>query len=58
METSDSLFNGDKVKAPEVFGESVLVFVGMAHGLDFNNDCVVLYDGKAVPIVRANLQYA
>ncbi len=50
-----SIENGDKVIYPECFGNSVMVFVGMAHNLNFNNDCVVLRNGEAVPVKYSGL---
>ena len=55
VKTETQLFNGDKVKFPECFGDKELVFVGMAKQLDFGNDCVVTYDGKACPVRRSGL---
>lgn len=52
---SVQLFNGDKVKCPEYFGEKELVFVGMAKQLKYNNDCVVIYDGECVPVILSEL---
>ncbi len=49
------LFCGDKVAYPECFGEKELIFVGMAEQLDFNNDCVVIYNGNACPVRRSKL---
>ncbi len=47
--------NGDKVKYPECFGDSVMVFVGMAHDLNVTNDCVVVRNGNAVPVRYSGL---
>ena len=43
--------NGDTVYAPEYFGEKPLKFVGMAKTGDYDNDCVVIKDGEAIPII-------
>ena len=52
---SVQIFCGDKVTYPECFGEKELIFVGMAEQLDFNNDCVVTYNGDACPVRRSGL---
>ena len=52
---SVQIFNGDKVLCPDCFGDDVLAFVGMAQQLNFNNDCVVVREGNAVPVKRAGL---
>ena len=49
------LKNGDKVFYPECFGDKELVFIGMAHGLKFNNDCAVLHGGEVVPVRYSGL---
>ena len=43
--------NGDIVYAPDYFGEKSLTFVGMRKTGDYNNNCVVIKDGKAIPII-------
>ena len=53
---SDKKFkNGDTVIYPECFGSKELIFVGMAKDLKYSNDCVVIYDGKAVPVRSCGL---
>ena len=42
--------NGDTCIADEYFGDELLTFVGMAHGLSYENDCVVIKNGNAVPM--------
>lgn len=42
--------SGDRVTYQECFGDKELIFVGMAESLEFNNNCIVIYDGKAVPV--------
>jgi hypothetical protein len=46
---SKEIANGDKVTYRRCFGESELTFVGMAEELKFNNNCVLIKDGDAVP---------
>lgn len=43
--------NGDTVYVPEYFGEKPLTFVGMAKTGDYLNDCIVIYEGKPIPII-------
>ena len=43
--------NGDTVYAPEYFDDTPLTFVGMGKTGDYDNDCVVIYKGKAIPIM-------
>lgn len=50
-----SFFCGDTVIYPRCYGDKRLVYVGMANQLDFKNDCVVTYDGKACPATRSGL---
>ena len=43
--------NGDTVYAPDYFGEKPLTFVGMGKTGNALNDCVVIKDGTAIPII-------
>ena len=52
---NDEIKNGDKVTCPSLFGEDILMFVGMAEDLRFKNDCVVLTNGKCVPVQFSSL---
>lgn len=47
--------NGDIVVCPEFFGNKTLVFIGMAKGLDYSNDCAVICDGQPVPVRLSGL---
>ena len=52
----DDLQCGDKCTDHETFGDDELHFVGRAENLKFNNDCVVIKDGKATPVRLKNLR--
>lgn len=47
---------GDRCTDQETFGDDVLIFVGHAKSLKFNNDCVVIKDGQATPVRLKNLR--
>lgn len=52
------LKNGDLCIARSFFGNYALTFVGMAEGLPYQNDCVVVKDGKPIPILFSELEKA
>ena len=48
--------NGDLVTYERCFGDSVCTFVGIAEQLEYDNDCVLIYNNRAVPAVLADVK--
>lgn len=58
MIVDDGLSNGDLCIAKSIFGNQALTFIGMADNLDYQNDCVVVKDGRPIPILYSELEKA
>lgn len=48
--------NGDVVTYPECFGDTELIFVGMAESLSYSNNAVVVHSGNACPVRFSGLK--
>ena len=54
--TKMTIENGELVNYERCFGDATCKFVGLAEGLEYSNDCVLLHAGKAVPAVLSGLK--
>jgi len=55
VRNGDEWRNGDACVYKGCLGDKTLTFIGDAIGLDFNNDCVVLFNGSAAPAIKSEL---